>query len=88
VNRAREICIALFGDEAGVDMPFRTMGAKDFSCVLQKVPGAMLLLGVGGEIPDRPLDSYRFILDESVLADGVPCSAGSASGVADHVGND
>jgi hippurate hydrolase len=81
VARGRAVTTALFGSEAWVDMPFPTMGAEDFSYVLQRVPGAMLLLGIGSQGADRPLHSDHFLLDESVLGDGVALLCGLA---ADH----
>ena len=79
VDRARTVTARLFGDEAWVDMAFPTMGAEDFSYVLQKLPGAMLLLGIGSEGADQPLHSDRFILDESMLANGVALLCGLAA---------
>jgi hippurate hydrolase len=76
VNRARTVTGRLFGDGAWVDMVFPTMGAEDFSYVLERVPGAMLLLGLGTE---RPLHSDHFMLDEAVLANGVALLCGLAA---------
>ena len=56
------------------------MAAEDFSFVLQRVPGAMLSLGVRGpgwEEP-RPVHTARFDLDESALPVGVACMASVA----------
>jgi hippurate hydrolase len=85
VERARAVTTALFGSAAWADMAFPTMGAEDFSYVLERVPGAMLLLGTGSEGTDRPLHSDRFVLDESVLANGVALLCGLA---ADHCRRD
>ncbi|HSR24974.1 MAG TPA: M20 family metallopeptidase [Candidatus Eisenbacteria bacterium] len=56
------------------------MAAEDFSFVLQRVPGAMLSLGV--RAPDwtepRPVHTARFALDESALPVGVACMASAA----------
>jgi amidohydrolase len=56
------------------------MAAEDFSFVLQRVPGAMLGLGV--RAPDwpepRPVHTARFDLDESALPAGVACMASVA----------
>ena len=79
VDRARAVTAGLFGEENWVDMAFPTMGAEDFSYVLQKVSGAMLLLGIGSEGADQPLHSDRFILDESMLANGVALLCGLAA---------
>jgi amidohydrolase len=66
---------ALFGAEAWMTMTSPLMGAEDFSYVLQKVPGAMLFLGV---CPDGqqwrsacPCHSNRMLLNEGMLARGV-----------------
>ncbi len=57
------------------------MAAEDFSFVLQRVPGAMLSLGV--RAPDwtepRPVHTARFDLDESALPVGVACMAAVAT---------
>ena len=42
---ARTVTKDLLGADAYLDMPSPLMGAEDFSCVLQKLPGAMVLLG-------------------------------------------
>jgi hippurate hydrolase len=51
------------------------MGAEDFSYVLQRFPGAMLMLGVCPDGQDWhtacPCHSNRMVLNESVLARGV-----------------
>jgi amidohydrolase len=53
------------------------MAAEDFSFVLQRVPGAMLRLGVRSpEWPEpRPVHTARFDLDESALPIGVAVMA-------------
>ena len=79
VDRARAVTGRLFGEQNWVEMPFPTMGAEDFSYVLQRVPGAMLLLGIGSEGADHPLHSDRFMLDESMLANGVALLCGLAA---------
>jgi len=56
------------------------MAAEDFSFVLQRVPGAMLSLGVRS--PDwaepRPVHTARFDLDETALPVGVACMTSAA----------
>ena len=51
------------------------MGAEDFSYVLERVPGAMMMLGVCPEGQDWhtacPCHSNRMTLNESVLTRGV-----------------
>jgi amidohydrolase len=56
------------------------MAAEDFSFVLERVPGAMLSLGV--RAPEwsepRPVHTARFDVDESALPVGVACMASAA----------
>jgi len=65
----------LFGEAAWLSMPSPIMGAEDFSYVLQKVPGAMVMLGAtpqGGDFKTCcGLHSNRMVLDEAVMARGV-----------------
>ena len=71
----RELAIEQFGAEAYLDMTAPTMGAEDFSYVLQKLPGAMAFLGVAppdGEATERaPLHNPSMMVDEAVLPRGV-----------------
>jgi amidohydrolase len=70
---------ALLGDDA-VHISKPQMGAEDFAFVLQKVPGAMLWLGV--KHPDwaepKPLHTSTFDIDESALPIGSSTLAGVA----------
>jgi amidohydrolase len=69
---------ALGPESVGVVEP--VMAAEDFSFVLERVPGAMLSLGVrapGWEAP-RPVHTARFDVDESALPVGVACMASAA----------
>ncbi|HEV8097109.1 MAG TPA: M20 family metallopeptidase [Burkholderiales bacterium] len=65
----------LFGEESWSTMTAPLMGAEDFSYVLQRVPGAMLFLGVcpQGQIwrSACPCHSNKMVLDEAMLARGV-----------------
>jgi hippurate hydrolase len=65
----------LFGAEAWSAMESPIMGAEDFSYVLQRVPGAMLFLGVcpEGQLWKSacPCHSNRMLLNEAMLARGV-----------------
>lgn len=70
---------AALGPEAvGVVEP--VMAAEDFSFVLERVPGAMLSLGVRAPEWDepRPVHTPRFDVDESALPVGVACMASVA----------
>jgi amidohydrolase len=65
----------LFGAAAWQTMQKPIMGAEDFSYVLQRVPGAMMMLGVCPDGQDWhtacPCHSNRMVLNESVLSRGV-----------------
>lgn len=65
----------VFGADAWIEMKAPLMGAEDFSYVLQKVPGAMVFLGVcpEGQIWQSacPCHSNRMVLNEAALARGV-----------------
>jgi hippurate hydrolase len=71
----RDLAIEQFGGESYLDMPAPLMIAEDFAYVLQKVPGAMAILGVAppdGEASARaPLHSPAMMVDEPMLARGV-----------------
>ncbi len=63
-----------------VGMAEPIMAAEDFSFILQRVPGAMLSLGVRapGWVEPRPVHTARFDLDESALPVGAACMASVA----------
>jgi amidohydrolase len=65
----------LFGAASWQTMQKPIMGAEDFSYVLQRVPGAMMMLGVCPDGQDWhtacPCHSNKMTLNESVLARGV-----------------
>jgi hippurate hydrolase len=65
----------LFGAAGWKTMDAPVMGAEDFSYVLQKVPGAMVFLGVCPEgrawKSACPCHSNRMVLSEATLARGV-----------------
>jgi amidohydrolase len=76
---ARGVAADVAGAEAVVDMRAPIMGAEDFSYILQRVPGALVFLGVrppegGGE----PLHSSRMRVDEDALATGIALHAAVA----------
>ena len=83
VAMIRELAVAQFGDGAYVEAPAPSMGAEDFSYVLQKVPGAMAFLGVAppdGEAASRaPLHNPSMMVDEAVLPRGVAMHCAFAS---------
>ncbi|KLI65218.1 M20 metallopeptidase family protein [Aurantiacibacter marinus] len=88
VNDARAIALgkhvatALGGEEPWAERPSPTMGAEDFSYVLEKVPGAMFFLGVAADGVDWQgccgLHSSRMVVDESVMPKGAAFLAGCA----------
>jgi amidohydrolase len=75
---AREV----LGPDRSVEIPQPIMASEDFSYVLQRVPGAMVFLGV--RPPDiepeaaAPLHSNRMTLDEDAMAAGVALYAAFA----------
>jgi len=75
VALAKSTAQNLFGDASWLTMPSPIMGAEDFSYVLQKVPGVMVMLGATPEGGDFQtccgLHSNRMVLDESAMARGV-----------------
>jgi hippurate hydrolase len=75
VALAEAAIVETLGREAWTPMRAPLMGAEDFSYVLQKMPGAMLFLGVcpPGTAADSacPCHSNRMILDEAAMARGV-----------------
>lgn len=78
-ERLGESARALLGPDA-VFHSEAQMGAEDFAFVLQKVPGAMLWLGVKDPAwPDpKPLHTATFDIDESALPIGSSALAGVA----------
>ena len=75
VDFARRTITDLFGEESWTTMTAPLMGAEDFSYVLQRVPGAMLFLGVcpPGQLwrSACPCHSNKMVLNEAMLARGV-----------------
>lgn len=75
VTLAQAAIESTFGAQAWLPMRAPLMGAEDFSYVLQRVPGAMMFLGVcpPGEVAASacPCHSNRMIIDEAALAAGV-----------------
>ena len=83
VDLGREVAEALGGEEPWHTRPAPTMGAEDFSYVIEKVPGAMFFLGVAAEGVDWQgccgLHSSHMVLDENVLPKGTAFLAGCAT---------
>lgn len=70
----------VLGALAYVDMPAPVMGAEDFSYILQRVPGAMVFLGLreDGAKKPAPVHSNRMRIDEPGMARGIALHAGIA----------
>lgn len=94
INDARAVTLGetvarrLGGDDPWATRPAPTMGAEDFSYVLEKVPGAMFFLGVAAKGVDWQgccgLHSSRMIVDESVMPKGSAFLAGCALQFLEH----
>jgi hippurate hydrolase len=82
VALAQKTAKAMFGENGWMTMANPVMGAEDFSYVLNKVPGAMVFLGVtpeGGDFRSCcALHSNRMVLDENVMAQGIAMHAAYA----------
>lgn len=76
----REVSRDVLGENKWLDMPTPTMGAEDFSYVLQRTPGAMAFLGVRPEGEGRaaPCHSNRMLLNEEGMVAGIAMHAGLA----------
>jgi amidohydrolase len=77
---ARDVAVDLVGEEAFIDMEAPTMASEDFSFILQRVPGAMLLLGVReeGTSNPEPVHSSKMLLSEDAMATGIALHAAIA----------
>ena len=76
---ARAVATEVVGDDAVIDMRAPIMGAEDFSYVLQRVPGALVFLGVRPpDGPGEPLHSSRMRIDEDAMATGIALHAAVA----------
>lgn len=75
VRLVAELATEMFGEGAYHEVPAPIMGAEDFSYVLQKVPGAMAVLGVapaeGDPFARPPIHNSKMLVDEAVLPRGV-----------------
>jgi hippurate hydrolase len=82
VDLARATARSLFGHAGWQDMDAPLMAAEDFSYVLEKVPGALLLLGAATDAGNPggccALHSNRMVLDEQAMPRGAALMAGMA----------
>ena len=78
---ARGVAGELLGANAVLTLPSAVMGAEDFAYVLERVPGAMLLLGVRppGAHEAAPCHSTRMLLDEEAMPLGAALHAAIAT---------
>lgn len=88
VELARKVAAGLGAEEPWLDRPAPTMGAEDFSYVLEKVPGGMFFLGAAAKGGDWRgccgLHSTRMVVDESVMPIGAAFLAGCAMQFLQH----
>jgi len=88
VGLVRRLSTELFGEVAYHEIPAPIMGAEDFSYVLQKVPGAMAILGVappdGNPFERPPIHNSKMLVEESVLPRGVAMHCAFATHFLDH----
>ena len=79
---AQGVATDLFGEKGFMIMPAPIMGAEDFSYVLQKMPGAMVFLGVApegvGHHHAHACHSNRMMMDEAAMANGIALHAAIA----------
>jgi hippurate hydrolase len=70
----------LLGEGHAIEMPFPLMGAEDWSYVLDRVPGAMVYVGVQPEGVEAapPCHSNRMLLNEEGMAYGTALHAALA----------
>jgi hippurate hydrolase len=79
VDLARGVSRELLGGEGWVEMAAPIMGAEDFSYILERVPGALVFLGVrSGDGAAEPLHSSRMRVEESALPFGIALHAAIA----------
>ena len=78
---AREVASELLGAGAVLPLPSAVMGAEDFAYVLERVPGAMMLLGVrpAGVKEAAPCHSTRMQIDEEAMPLGAALHAAIAT---------
>lgn len=88
VDLVRRMTTELFGEAGYHDIPDPIMGAEDFSYVLEKVPGAMAILGVappgGDPFARAPIHNAAMLVDEGVLPRGVAMHCAFATRFLDH----
>lgn len=82
VKLGAQVTRSALGGQAWRDLPGPIMGAEDFAYVLEKVPGAMLFLGVAQAGEDWrqccAIHSPRMHVDEAAMPSGTAVLAGCA----------
>jgi len=83
VELVKQVTRSVLGENKFLELPFPVMGAEDFSYLLEKVPGAMSLLGVCPDHIENSLEapachSNKMMLHEPAMANGVAIHAGTA----------
>ena len=83
VDLVREVTRSVLGADRFLELPFPVMGAEDFSYILEKVPGAMSLLGVCPEHISNALEapachSNKMMLHEPAMAHGAAVHVATA----------
>jgi amidohydrolase len=80
VGIVSEVMSHLFGPDRLKLLPNPDMASEDFSYILQRVPGAMVFLGMRpeGDGPVAPVHSSRMILNESAMTTGIALHAAMA----------
>lgn len=83
VDLVKNVTAAVLGERRFLELPFPVMGAEDFSYLLEKVPGAMSLLGVCPDHITNSLEapachSNKMMLHEPAMANGMAIHAATA----------
>jgi metal-dependent amidase/aminoacylase/carboxypeptidase family protein len=71
VRFAMEVAAGVCGDHAVSDNVRPSMGAEDFSYMLEKVPGAMVMLGNGGGPAAVSLHNPRYDFNDMAIPFGI-----------------
>ena len=71
VRFALDVAAGVCGDHAVSDKVRPSMGAEDFSYMLEKVPGAMVMLGNGGGPDSASLHNPRYDFNDMAIPFGV-----------------
>ena len=83
VELVKRVTEAVLGERRFLELPFPVMGAENISYLLERVPGAMSLLGVCPTHIENSLEapachSNKMLLHEPAMADGMAIHAATA----------